>query len=67
MPDRVALLSGATGPDPAGRVQRLIASLGLPDRIAAYGLGEPELRKAAGELGGKYPAEELLKIYLAAL
>jgi len=67
MPDRVALLSEATGPDPAGRVQRLIASLGLPDHIAVYGLGEPELRRAAGELGGKYPAEELLKIYLAAL
>jgi maleylacetate reductase len=67
MPDRVALLSEATGRDPARRVQRLSASLGLPDHIAAYGLGEPELRKAAGELGGKYPTEELLKIYLAAL
>jgi len=67
VPDRIALLREATGPDPAERVQRLIATLGLPDHIAAYGLGEPELRRAAGELGGKYPAEELLKIYLAAL
>jgi alcohol dehydrogenase class IV len=67
VPDRVALLREATGPDPAERVQRLIATLGLPDHIAAYGLGEPELRRAAGELGGKYPAEELLKVYLAAL
>src|SRR5882762_7524557 len=67
MPDRIALLSEATGSDPAGRVQGLIASLGLPHHIAAFGLGEPELRKAAGELGGKYPAEELLEIYLAAL
>jgi hypothetical protein len=48
-------------------VQGLIGSLGLPQHIAAYGIGEPELRKAAGELAGKYPAEELLKIYLAAL
>jgi alcohol dehydrogenase class IV len=67
MPDRVALLSEATGPDPAGRVQGLIASLGLPQHIAAYGIAAPQLRKAAGELGGKYPAEELLEIYLAAL
>jgi alcohol dehydrogenase class IV len=67
MPERVALLSAATGPDPAGRVQRLIESLGLPQHIAAYGIGEPELRKAAGELAGKYPANDLLEIYLAAL
>jgi alcohol dehydrogenase class IV len=67
MPDRVALVAEATGPDPAAQVQRLIASLGLPQHIAAYGLGEPELRKAADELAGKHPAEDLLKIYLAAL
>jgi maleylacetate reductase len=67
MPERVALLGPATGTDPAGRVQGLIESLGLPQRIAAYGISEPELRKAAGELAGKYPAEELLGIYLAAL
>jgi hypothetical protein len=67
MPDRVALLSEATGPDPAGRVQGLIASLGLPQHIGPYGIAEPELRKAADELGGKYPAGELLEIYLAAL
>jgi alcohol dehydrogenase class IV len=67
MPHRFALLAEATGPDPAGGVQSLIGSLGLPQHIAAYGIGEPELRKAAGELAGKYPAEELLEIYLAAL
>jgi len=66
-PERVALLADATGPDPAARVQGLIESLGLPQHIAAYGIGEPELRKAAGELAGKYPAEDLLEIYLAAL
>ena len=67
MPDRIALLAEATGGDPAARVQGLVASLGLPQHIAAYGIGEPELRAAAGELAGKYPAEDLLKIYLAAL
>jgi maleylacetate reductase len=67
MPDRVALLSAATGSDPAGRVAGLIESLGLPRHIAAYGIGETELRKAAAEVAGKYPAEELLEVYLAAL
>jgi hypothetical protein len=67
MPERMALIAEATGPDPAGRVQGLIGLLGLPQHIAAYGIGEPELRKAAGELAGKYPAGDLLTIYLAAL
>jgi len=67
MPERVALLGAATGSDPADRVQELIESLGLPQHIAAYGIGEPELRKAAVELAGKYPADDLLEIYLAAL
>jgi alcohol dehydrogenase class IV len=67
MPERTAQLAAATGPDPAACVHGLIRSLGLPQHIAAYGLGETELRKAAGELAGKYPAEDLLGIYLAAL
>jgi alcohol dehydrogenase class IV len=67
MPERVALLVEATGTDPAERVQRLIEALGLPQHIADYNIGEPELRTAAGELAGKYPAEDLLEIYLAAL
>lgn len=67
MPERVPLLGAATGSDPARRVQELIESLGLPQHIAAYGIGEPELRKAAGELAGTYQAEDLLEIYLAAL
>jgi maleylacetate reductase len=66
-PDRLALLEAATGPDPAGRVQNLIEALGLPQHIAAYGIGDAELRKAAGALAGKYPAEDLLEIYLAAI
>lgn len=67
MPDRIALLSAATGHDPAARVQGLIESLELPQHIAAFGIGEPELRIAAGELAGKYPADDLLAIYMAAL
>ena len=67
MPERVAMLSAATGTDPARRVQGLIESLGLPRHIASYGIGEPELRKAADELAGKYRAADLLEIYLAAL
>ena len=61
MPDRAAHL-----PSPDD-VYGFIASLGLPQHIAAYGIGEPELRRAAEELGGKYPAADLLGIYLAAL
>jgi maleylacetate reductase len=67
MPERVALLAEATGPDPAGRVEGLIASLDLPQHIASFGIAEPELRKAADELAGKYPAADLLQIYRAAL
>jgi alcohol dehydrogenase class IV len=66
-PDRMALLAAATGSDPASRVQSLIASLGLPQHIAAYGIGNAELHKAADALAGSYPAGELLEIYLAAL
>jgi maleylacetate reductase len=67
IPERTAHLARATGPDPASRVKGLIETLGLPQHIAAYGIGQPELRKAADELAGKYPAEDLLEIYLAAL
>ena len=54
-------------PVSADAVQDLIAQLRLPQHIAEYGIGEPELRKAASELAGKYPEEELLRIYLSAL
>ena len=68
MPERVAMLGVATGSgDAAGDIQRLIAALGLPRHIAEYGIGEPELRRAASELGGKYPSAALLRIYLEAL
>jgi maleylacetate reductase len=61
MPDRMAALPSSD------EVYKLISSLGLPQHIAAYGIGEPELKRAAGELAGKYPAQELVEIYLAAL
>jgi len=68
-PDRMAQLAEATGSgkDAAGNVYDLIASLGLPQHIAEYKIGEPELRRAADELGDRYPAKDLLEIYLAAL
>ena len=54
-------------PVSADAVQDLVARLGLPQHIGDYGIGEPELKKAASELAGKYPEEDLLKIYLAAM
>jgi maleylacetate reductase len=68
MPERMAMLGKATGSGNAvGDVQHLIESLGLPQHIADYGIGEPELRKAASDLGGRYPAADLLRIYMEAL
>jgi alcohol dehydrogenase class IV len=68
MPEKVAKLGEATGSgDAPGDIRRLITSLGLPQHIADYGIGEPELRRAASELGGKYPSAELLGIYMDAL
>jgi len=54
-------------PVSADAVQDLIADLGLPQHIADYKIGEPELKKAASELAGKYPEEDLLRIYVSAL
>ena len=67
MPDRMVLLAQAAGPEPADRVEELIASLGLPQHISQYDVGQAALRRAADELAGKYPAADLLGIYLAAL
>jgi alcohol dehydrogenase class IV len=61
MPIRAALLPTAD------EVSGLIESLGLPQHIAGYGIGEPQLRRAAGELASNIPAAELFGIYLAAL
>lgn len=67
-PDRMATLGQATGSGNAvGDVQQLITSLGLPQHIADYGVGEPELRRAASELGGRYPSADIFRIYTEAL
>jgi alcohol dehydrogenase class IV len=67
VPERMAVLTETLGGVAADRVQHLIEFLGLPQHIAPYGIGEPELRRAAAELAGKYPAEDLLGIYLSAV
>jgi len=67
MPERMQLLAQATGVDPANRVEELIASLGLPQHISQFDVGQTALRVAAEELANKYPAADLLGIYLAAL
>jgi maleylacetate reductase len=67
MPERMTLLAQATDGDPADRVEELVASLGLPQHIAEFHVGEADLRKAAEELAGKRPASDLLAIYLAGL
>jgi alcohol dehydrogenase class IV len=68
LPERMALLGQATGSGNAvGDVQQLITTLGLPQHIGDYGVGEPELRRAASELGGRYPSADLLRIYTEAL
>ncbi|HEY1419562.1 MAG TPA: iron-containing alcohol dehydrogenase [Candidatus Dormibacteraeota bacterium] len=66
-PERMAALAGAMGADPADAVQGLIRSLGMPQHIAAYGLGEPELRRAAAELSRDQSERDLLEIYLSAI
>jgi len=67
MPERMAILSEVMGGDAAECVEGLIASLNLPQHIAAYGIAEPELRRAADELAGKYSAVDLAGTYLAAV
>jgi len=67
VPERMAVLSEVIGGNAADCVQRLIARLDLPQHIAQYGIGEPELRRAAMELAGKLPAEDLIAVYISAL
>ncbi|HEV2033550.1 MAG TPA: iron-containing alcohol dehydrogenase [Candidatus Dormibacteraeota bacterium] len=71
-PQRMQLLSEAMGwgtnpLTPADKVQGLIAALGLPQHIADYKLGEAEVRRAADDLAGRYPAADILAIYKAAM
>jgi maleylacetate reductase len=61
LPERAALL-----PSPEA-VSDLIASLGLPQHISQFDVGQAALRRAAEEVAGKYPAADLYGIYLAAL
>ena len=63
---RIAEVTGSSG-NAADDVAALIAGLGLPQHIAAYELGEPELRRAADGLGGKFPADDVFEIYKAAM
>ena len=71
-PDRMSEIAKAAAgrdePESAPRaVADLVASLGLPRRISDFGIGEPELRDAARDLAGRYPADDLLRVYLEAL
>lgn len=71
-PERMLQLATATGAgmsplDAADDVERLIASLGLPQHLAEFGLGEAQLRQAADALAGTHTATDLLGIYLSAL
>jgi alcohol dehydrogenase class IV len=51
----------------ADAVADLIASLGLPHHLAAYGLSEDDLRAAAQPVASQdYPLEDLIGIYRAA-
>jgi maleylacetate reductase len=69
MPGRMKRLAEATGPggSAADRVAELIGSLGLPQHIGQFGIGEAELKRAADGLTTNYPAGELFDIYMAAL
>ncbi|MDQ6773528.1 MAG: iron-containing alcohol dehydrogenase [Candidatus Dormibacteraeota bacterium] len=72
-PLRMKQLASATGDggDPtsaADDVSKLIAGLGLPQRLGDFGLSEPDLRAAARALAdGDHSAAELLAVYHAAL
>lgn len=60
-PERTSMLPS---PD---EVYEFIGSLGLPQHISAYDIGDEEVSRAAHELAGKYPAGELLEIYRSAM
>jgi len=76
--DRLALMAPALGVNRPGAseaelaraaadaVEGLIARLGLPHHLAAYGLSEEQLRGAAEGLSKQYPVEDLLAILHAA-
>jgi alcohol dehydrogenase class IV len=68
-PGTMARIAAALGSeDAAGGVSALVASLGLPQRLSAWRVGDEELRAAARPgPGAELPEEELLAILRAAL
>jgi maleylacetate reductase len=71
-PDRMVELARGIGAgdevdSAADLVFGLIRDLGLPQHIADYGIGEPELRVAAEAQGGRHQADDLLAVYMAAI
>jgi alcohol dehydrogenase class IV len=71
-PERLAELSRATGSCGGPRaaaddVSILIHSLRLPQHLSEFGLGPTELRAAAEAMAGQHSADDLYKIYTAAL
>jgi hypothetical protein len=51
----------------ADAVEQLIATLGQPQHLAAYGLTDDQLRAAAAPIASTtYPLEDLVAIYRAA-
>lgn len=66
-PRRSEALAAALGEDPAAAVERLVSELGLPQHLAAFGLGDLDLRAAAAGVAGTYPEADVLAVYRAAL
>lgn len=66
-----AAMGGRSAGDAADAVEDLIKRLELPRHIAAFGIGEVELRSAAGalagSLGGRHTQADLFGVYMAAL
>ncbi len=66
-----ALCGGRGATDAADAIQELVGRLGLPQHVAAFGLGERDLRLAADEVaaasGGRHAAGDLFQVYVAAL
>ena len=54
--------------DAATRVAELVAELALPQSLAAFGIDESDLSRAAAEIAtADYPADDIRGVYVAAL
>jgi maleylacetate reductase len=66
-----AVGSGRTAADAADAVEQLVKRLGLPQHTTKFGIGTRELRAAAEALartiGGRHTAEDLFRVYAAAM